>query len=165
MLVCEIISGDVKLAYGTDQGLVDYLAATGRELPDGYSPAVARQFGTMYVNMWEDRYRGVAVQLPDSFPRDLWPVVPDGVEFATYEAAFAYASGVDIFGGGGSAGGQVTKERVDVLEVQYAAPQDGVSWWDANRFVLPLAYQYLLPFMKPDKCADGCKGGMGATIF
>lgn len=137
-------------SYGSDQGLIDYLAQSGRVIPAGMTPAVARYWGSQYVNLWEDRYKGVAVSLPDSFPRDLWPVVPVAVEYATYEAAFAYASGVDLFGGGGTAGGQVVREKVDVLEVHYAEPQSGGfgGYWDNNRFILPLAYALLLPFMR-----------------
>ena len=153
------------MAYGSDAALVSYLALTGRTLPDGYAPATAREFGSLYVNSFEDRYRGTAVNLPDSFPRDLWPVVPVPVEYATYEAGYAYAMGTDIFGGGGSAGGQVIREKVDVLELQYAAPQDGRSWWDANRYILPLAYQYLLPYMKPERGEGCCMGGPAAMIF
>lgn len=136
------------MAYGSDQGLTDYLAQTGRSLPDGMTASVARHWGSIYVNIFEDKYRGAAVSLPDSFPRNLWPVVPEAVEYATYEAAFAYASGVDLFGTGGTAGGQVVREKVDVLEVQYAAPQGGAAgYWDNSRFILPLAYAYLKPFM------------------
>ena len=147
---------EAVLAYGSDTGLATYLALTGRALPNGYAPATAREFGTMYVNLWEDRYKGVAVALPDSFPRDLWPVVPVPVEYATYEAGLAYANGVDIFGTGGTAGGQVKREKVDVLEQEFFGPQDGQSFWDAGRYILPLAYQYLKPYMNPDgKCGVG----------
>lgn len=137
------------MAYGSDQGLTDYLAQSGRVLPAGMTPAVARYWGSQYVNLWEDRYKGVAIALPDSFPRDLYDPVPVAVEYATYEAAFAHASGVDLFGTGGTAGGQVIREKIDVLEVQYAEPQAGFGgYWDNNRFILPLAYALLLPFMR-----------------
>ena len=135
------------MAYGSNTELAAYLAATGRTLPVGADPDVVRLIGSQYVNSFEDLYRGTALQTDASFPRDLWPVVPVAVEHATYEAAFAYASGVAIFGGGGSAGGQVVKERVDTLEAQYAAPQDGTGYWENSRFILPAAYALLLPFM------------------
>lgn len=135
-------------SYGTDSGLTAYMTATGRTFPAGMGLSVARHFGTVYVDSFEDMYRGNAVTTENSFPRDLWPVVPLAVEHATYEAAYAYASGVPIFSSGGTSGGQVTKEKVDVLEVQYASPQDGTGWWENNRFILPLAYTLLMPFFK-----------------
>jgi len=135
-------------SYGSDAGLTAYLTATGRVLPVGYTEAVARSYGSLYVDSFEDMYRGWAVTTDNSFPRDLWPTVPVNVEHASYEAAFAYASGVAIFGGGGTAGGQVIEERVDVLSIKYAAPQDGWGYWESNRFILPLAYALLMPFFK-----------------
>lgn len=134
-------------SYGSDSGLTAYLTATGRTLPVGTTAAVARHFGTVYVDSFEDMYRGTAVTTENSFPRNLWPVVPVAVENAAYEAAFAYASGVDIFSTGGTAGGQVVREKVDVLEVQYAAPTAG-GWWENNRYILPLAYTLLLQFFR-----------------
>lgn len=139
------------MPYGSDAGLISYLAQSGRVLPAGMTPEVARYWGSQYVNLWEDRYKGVALSLPDSFPRDIYDPVPVAVEYASYEAAFAYASGTDLFGSGGTSGGQVTEERVDVISVKYAAPEAsaGLSgYWDNNRFILPLAYAFLLPFMR-----------------
>lgn len=135
-------------SYGTDDGLIAYLAITGRTLPVGAVSSQVRAMGTAYVDSFEDMYRGIALTLDNSFPRDLWPDVPERVENAAYEAGFAWASGVAIFGGGGSAGGQVIREKVDVLELQYAGPQEGQGWWEANRFILPMAYALLIPFFK-----------------
>lgn len=152
------------MAYGTNQGLIDYLATTGRTMPTGADPDVVRAWGSIYVNMWEDRYLGVAVALPDSFPRDMWPVVPVSVEYAAYEAGYAWSTGTwNGASAGGTAGGQVIKERVDVLEVQYAAPQDGSSWWINNRYIIPLAYALLQPFMKPE-ATNGCSGAPGSAF-
>lgn len=135
-------------SYGTNEGFSEYVASTGRCEPSGIDPDVARRWGTAYVDSFEDMYRGSALTAENSFPRDLWPVVPEKVEWAAYEAGLAWASGVAIFGSGGTLGGQVIREKVDVLEVQYAAPTDGGGWWDANRFILPAAYALLLPFMR-----------------
>ena len=135
-------------SYGTNTGLTAYLAASGRTLPVGADADVVRFWGTLYVDQFAQCYRGSPLTTDNTFPRDLWPVVPANVEYATYEAAFAYASGVAIFGGGGTAGGQVIREKVDVLEVAYAAPQDGTGYWENNMFILPAAYAMLLPFMK-----------------
>lgn len=136
------------MAYGTDQGLIDYLALTGRVLPVTTTADVARMWGSSYVNQFEDMYRGTATTTDASFPRDLWPVVPAAVEYATYEAAFGWATGVPLFSAGGTAGGQVTSEKVDTLAVTYAAPKDGEGWWDFNRYIYPPAYILLLPFFK-----------------
>lgn len=137
----------VKMSYGSDQGMLDFLAETGRVLPSGASVSVARYWGSLYCDQFEHMYRGTALQDGASFPRDLWPVVPQAVERAAYEAGYAWADGVAIFGGGGTAGGQITKEKLDVIEVTYAAPQDGSGYWENNVFILPAAYALLLPFM------------------
>jgi len=137
------------MAYGTDQGLTDYLALTGRVLPGATTAAIARVYGSMYVDGFEQDYRGAALTTDASFPRDLWPVVPTRVEHAAYEAGYAWATGAwDGGASGGTYGGQVVREKVDVLEVQYAAPQDGTGWWDNNRYIIPLAYTLLLQFLK-----------------
>lgn len=136
------------MAYGSNAGLTTYLSGSGRTLPVGADPGTVRFWGSLYVDSFEQMYRGSALQTDASFPRNLFNPVPVNVEYATYEAGFAWASGVPIFGGGGTAGGQVTREKVDVLEVQYAAPQEGWGYWEANQFILPAAYALLLPFMK-----------------
>lgn len=149
-------------SYGTNAGLIAYLASTGRVLPATADPDVVRLYGTRYVDGFWDLYRGVALTDENAFPRDLWPVIPVNVEYATYEAAFAWASGVAIFGTGGTSGGQVIREKVDVLEVQYAAPEAGSGgWWDNNRFILPEAYTLLLPFFKRKGM---CGLGYGAFV-
>ena len=136
------------MAYGDDASLIGYLALTGRALPVGADPAVVREWGSIYVNSWEDMYRGLAVNLPDSFPRDLWPDVPVSIARATYEAGYAWATGTWVPSDGGTTGGQVIEERVDVLSVKYAAPKEGSTWFQNNRFVIPLAYVLLVPFFK-----------------
>ncbi|MBK8583873.1 MAG: hypothetical protein IPL86_19295 [Flavobacteriales bacterium] len=136
------------MAYGSDLGLTAYLTATGRTLPGTTTAEIARFWGSLYVDQFEQCYRGTALQFDASFPRDLWTTVPLNVEHAAYEAGYAWASGVVIFGGGGTAGGQVTSEAVDTLKVTYAAPQDGWGYWESNMFILPAAYALLLPFMK-----------------
>ena len=145
------------MSYGSDQELIDYLALSGRVLPAGMTPSVARYWGSKYVDLWGDKYRGVPLELPAAFPRDIYNPTPVAIEQAAYEAAFSYASGVDIFGAGGTSGGQVTEERVDVISVKYAAPEAGhAGYWDNNRFILPLAYALLVPYMR--------KGGIPAAF-
>lgn len=142
-------------SYGDDAGLVAYLAETGRVLPADAVPAVVRHYGTVYIDSLEDLYCGVAESVENSFPRDLWNPTPERVINASYEAAYAYATGVPIFSGGGTSGGQVIEEKVDVLSVKYAEPTGG--WWDNNRYYLPLAYALLLPFLCiPDDSSGSC---------
>lgn len=136
------------MAYGSDAGLIAYLSLTGRTLPVTTTEAIARHYGSQYVDSFEQDYRGTAITTDASFPRDLWSTVPTRVEHAAYEAGCAWASGVPIFGTGGTSGGQVTEERVDVLSVKYAAPQEGWGYWESNQYILPLAYSLLLPFFK-----------------
>lgn len=150
-------------SYGNDAGLVNYLTTTGRALPVDAVPAVVRHYGTVYVDSLEDLYCGTALSVENSFPRDLYNPIPERVVQASYEAAFAYATGIPIFGDGGSAGGQVVREKVDVLEITYAAPTDGTGWWAHNRFILPLAYSLLLPFLCLPK-EGGCGGGSAAFV-
>ncbi len=132
-------------SYGTDEGLIAYLAETGRALPADSVAAQFRAAGTAYVDSFEDMFASTSVSATNSFPRVAWPDVPVRIEYATYEAAWAVSQGVDLFGAGGTAGGQVVREKVDVLEVQYADPGQG-SYWENNRFILPRAYAYLVPF-------------------
>lgn len=128
--------------------MTNYLALAGRSLPAGVLPAVARQWGTMYVGQFERKFKGVAISLPDPFPRDIYDPTPLSVEYAVYEAGLAWSDGVPLFGGGGTAGGQVVEERVDVLSVKYAGPQEGSNFYYDNLYILPAAYALLLPFFK-----------------
>lgn len=144
------------MAYGSDADLIAYLALTGRSLPTGYVPAQVREMGSLWVDGFEDLFCGVALSADASFPRDLYDPVPARVEHAAYEAGYAWATGAAIFGAGGTAGGQVIKERVDVIEVGYAAP-DGASWWANNRYIVPMAYAHLLPFICEPVDGDSCR--------
>ena len=136
------------MAYGSDSAMTAYLALTGRVVHPSHTTAVAREFGSMYVDQFEQDYRGAAITTDASFPRDLWTTVPSRVEQAAYEAGLAWSQGVVLFGSGGTSGGQVTSEAVDSLKVTYAEPQDGTGYWENNRYILPIAYALLLPFMK-----------------
>lgn len=138
------------MAYGTDQGLIDYLAETGRTLPVGVNPAFVRADGSAWVDMFERKFKGVAVSYPPSFPRDIYNPVPQAIEYAAYEAAYASATGTDIFGAGGSSSGSVTKRKVDVLEITYAeSKSEGINgYFEDNIWIIPRAYRHLLPYLK-----------------
>lgn len=152
------------MPYGTDSGLVDYLLMTGRSIPAGHSASQIRFMGSLWVDSLEDLFCGAPVSDDASFPRDAWPSVPTRVVYAAYEAGYMWASGTDIFGTGGTSSGQVIKEKVDVLEVQYAEPVG--QWWDNNRFYVPMAWAQLQPFLCLPGSDDGaCKGGPAAMIF
>ena len=138
-------------SYGSDADFISYLASTGRTLPVGSMPAVVRAEGTLWADQWENRFRSVALTEENSFPREAWPVVPQRVEWAAYEAAWAVATGVNIWGDPVNAGaGNVTMEKVDVLAIQYQGVQstDAWSFYDAARLMLPRAYALLTPFLK-----------------
>lgn len=138
-------------SYGTDTGLIDYLASTGRALPVGANAAALRAEGTLWVDQWEPWYKSVALTDLNSFPREAWPVVPERVEYAAYEAAYASASGVDIWGAASSAGaGNVTMEKVDVLQIQYEGVKadSAQSFYDNARVMIPRAYALLQPYFK-----------------
>lgn len=151
-------------SYGSDADLIAYLAETGRALPVDAVPAQVRAMGTMWVDSLEDLYCGTALSFDNSFPRDMYDPTPTRVEEAAYEAGLAWADGDPIFGGGGTAGGQVVEERVDVLSIKYATPTG--SWWDSNRYFIPLAYSKLLPFLCiPDEDDGKCMPGLGGGFI
>ena len=138
-------------SYGTDQSFTAYLTSTGRALPAGFVPAVLRADGTLWVDQWENRFRSSPLTDSNSFPRVAWPVVPERVEWAAYEAAWAVSQGIDIWGAPVSAGaGNVVMEKVDVLSVQYQGVQstDAWSFYDAARLMLPRAYALLVPYLR-----------------
>lgn len=148
------------MAYGTDAKFIDYLARTGREIPADIDATVARELGSMWVNSFETRFKSIKLSADqeDSFPRKHYNPTPVNIELAAYEAAFAYASGIDIFGeAGGQAGGAVTREKVGPLEVQYAAPEyaNMSDLFAAMQVLVPMAYQYLLPYLRVDSVGGG----------
>ena len=138
-------------SYGSDSDFAIYLASTGRTLPIDIVPAVLRMDGTLWVDQWENRFRSTALTDTNSFPRIEWPIVPERVEQASYEAAWAVSQGIDIWGAPVSAGaGNVVQERVDVLSVTYAGVKSTDAWdfYDAARLMLPRAYALLVPYLR-----------------
>src|SRR5690625_2681535 len=137
-------------AYGTDQGLIDYLERTGRETDR--DPAHVREMGSLWVDSFCFKSSREDPDQERKFPRKKYGM-PQAVEYAAYEAGYAWAEGDDIWGSQNFR--PVVREKVDVLEVQYAEPQatDLVSY---ARMMMPIAYAYLEPYL----CAPRGGGGL-----
>lgn len=114
------------MPYGTTQGLEDYAELTGRTIPDGANLAAALYNASLYIDgtYWDD-FCGEPATDDSAFPRKGSTTVPQRVINATYEAALMWIADSASLSFSGSQGGQVIKEKVDVIEVQYAAPQEG----------------------------------------
>lgn len=114
------------MTYGTTQELQDYATATGRTIPVDANLDAALYVASMYIDgtYWDD-FCGEPATDAAAFPRKGQTDVPQRVINATYEAALMWLNDPASLSFSGSAGGQVVKEKVDVIEVQYAAPQDG----------------------------------------
>ena len=112
------------MTYGTTQGLQGYADATGRTIPAGASLDAALYNASLYIDgtYWDD-FCGEPATDDAAFPRKGQSDVPQRVINATYEAALAWIANPTSLSASGSAGGQVVKEKVDVIEVAYAAPQ------------------------------------------
>ncbi|EJU15164.1 hypothetical protein LH128_00235 [Sphingomonas sp. LH128] len=139
-------------AYGTDQGLTDWLAEQGYALPTtAPSPAILRARGSAYVDGYEVYWTG---QRTGGVMQDLaWPrtgatvnctqaipsdVIPPAVVNASYRAAWLEASTPGILAGPSIiTGSRVKREKVDVVEAEYfddgkAAVGGGPSFIDSQ---------------------------------
>lgn len=114
------------MPYGTVAGLEAYAALTGREIPTGANLTAALYIASQYIDgtYWDD-FCGEAASPDAAFPRKDSTDIPERVINATYEAALAWLADPNSLSFSGSTGGQVVKEKVDVIEVQYAAPVAG----------------------------------------
>lgn len=114
------------MSYGTVAGLQAYADLTGRDIPSGANLDAALYHASMYIDgtYWND-FCGEAATDDAAFPREGSTTVPERVVNATYEAALLWLSDSSSLSFGGSQGGQVVREKVDVIEVQYAAPEAG----------------------------------------
>lgn len=119
--------------YGTTEGLTAYAGQVGTPLPAGAAqPALVR--ATRYIDgRYGSRFTG---KRAGGYAQSLaWPrsgartregfaipadVVPDAVVSATYEAALRELAAPGSLSPDFVAGQQVTKEKVDVIEVTYA---------------------------------------------
>lgn len=130
-------------AYGTDEGMIDWLAAQGLELPVGADAAVLRQVGSNYVDAaygsklaCSSRTGGWTQELEwprtghyingQEVPSDLTP--PAWVN-AAYRAAYLQALTPGWATTGIDATRQTKREKVDVIEREFwsAAEAPGSS--------------------------------------
>lgn len=109
--------------YGTPEGLEAYAAMSGRTLPADANLEAALYNASLYIDglYWDD-FCGKPASMDAAFPREGSTVVPQRIINATYEAALLWLADAGSLSVGGSAGGQVIREKVDVIEVQYASP-------------------------------------------
>lgn len=111
------------MTYGTVQGLKDYALATGRTIPVDANLEAALYNASMYIDgTYWDELCGKPASPDAAFPREGQTDVPLRVIHATYEAALAWIADTGSLSFSGSAGGQVVREKVDVIEVAYASP-------------------------------------------
>lgn len=120
--------------YGSDTGFQDWLITNGHVLPDGaLAPAILRQRGSQYIDgFYGSCFAGVPT---GGFEQErAWPrigaeasgqtipsgVVPVAIEHASYHAAYHEALSPGSLSVAASASGAVKREKVDVLEVEYA---------------------------------------------
>lgn len=121
--------------YGSDTGFQDWLVTNGYVLPEGaLAPAILRQRGSQYIDgLYGSRFAG---QPTGGFEQErAWPrtgaeasaqtipsgVVPVAIEQASYHAAYQEALSPGSLSVAASASGAVKREKVDVLEIEYAA--------------------------------------------
>lgn len=111
------------MTYGTTQGLQDYADATGRTIPVDANLDAALYNASLYIDgtYWDD-FCGEPASPDAAFPRKGQTDIPQRVINATYEAALAWIANPASLSASGTAGGQVVREKVDVIEVAYAAP-------------------------------------------
>lgn len=114
------------MPYGTVEGLEAYAALTGRTITPGANLEAALYNASLYIDgtYWED-FCGEPAGPDAAFPRKGQTDIPERLVNAAYEAALMWINDNGALSFSGSQGGQVIKEKVDVIEVQYASPQAG----------------------------------------
>lgn len=148
------------MPYGDVSGLEQYALDTGRTLPSGANLTAALYNASMYIDgtYWDD-FCGEPATDDAAFPRKGQSSVPQRVINATYEAAIQWLGDKGSLTLGGSAGGQVIREKVDgAVEVAYAAPS-GDFLADGT----PL-YSAIEGLLKPLLCRP-VEGGSGGYAF
>ncbi|WP_420478239.1 DnaT-like ssDNA-binding protein [Brevundimonas sp. FT23028] len=127
------------MAYGSDSGFSDWMAARGHTLPAGApTPAVLRQRATDYID---------AVYGPRLIGDQTVDPLLTALETATYVAAWHEANNPGSLSSAASASGAVKREKVDVLEVEYF---EGSGDAAADATVrLTLIEGILAPYLRP----------------
>lgn len=145
------------MPYGTVVGLEQYAIDTGRTLPPDANLTAALYNASLYIDgvYWDD-FCGEAATDDAAFPRKGSTEVPQRVINAAYEAAIQWILDPASLSGSGTAGGQVIREKVDVIEVQYASPSGDWSISDG----IP-RFSVIEGLLKPYLCIlpDGVGGG------
>lgn len=120
--------------YGTDEDLTAWAASNGYTLPEGSpAPAILRQRASDYLDgLYDARFIGVrtdplnqerawprtgAVVQNVSIPSD---TIPGAIERASYAAALHEALNPGSLSASASQSAAIKREKVDVMEVEYA---------------------------------------------
>jgi len=160
--------------YGTDAGLADYLVTNGLVLPtEAPSPAILRQRASDYIDgLYEARFTGTRTD-PLNQER-AWPrtgavvakiavpvnVIPAAVERAAYAAAVYEGQNDGALSSAASQSGAIKREKVDVIETEYATGTGDVVADATVR--LSSVEGALCPFLKSDE-ATGVSLGLWAV--
>lgn len=120
------------MSYGTTAGLATYLTLTGRTLGTAATDAVSIFRANQYIDgTYWDRFLGTPFSDDVYFPVDGGSVIPQGVEYATYEAAILYA--IDVTALTVSTSGSLVKsEKVDVISVEFFEDTTSASAIEAS---------------------------------
>lgn len=117
------------LSYGSDQGFADWMMANGYMLPGGApTAAVLRQRGSTYIDAaYGSRFVGApagGVAQERAWPRTVHGgVMPAAIVEACYQAAWFEANNPGGLVKAGAEVSAVKREKVDAIEVEYAAAQ------------------------------------------
>lgn len=148
--------------YGTDDGFATWLVDNGYALPDGApEPAILRQRGSAYLDgLYGPQFWGAPTS---GFAQErAWPrtgamaygsavspdVIPDAIVQASYFAALHEAASPGSLAPTATRAGQVKREKVDVVEVEYFAGSGDVIADATPRF--GLIEGLLDPFIQPN---------------
>lgn len=134
------------MAYGTDEGLLEWLAAQGLTLPaDAPEPAVLRQLGSAYVDSAYE-YRLQCSRRAGGFEQEnAWPrsghrvngqavpsdLIPQSWVYASYRAAFLNAQTPGWSTDSVTPGRITRREQVDVISREFFSPEDAGGAGDA----------------------------------
>lgn len=153
--------------YGADEGLVAYLAETGRVLPTCKVAAHVRQRGSAYVDGLYNGVTGGSSQVWSGYPTGgvaqerAWPrtgatfygqpidpdVIPIAVINASYEAGYWDVQDGNELSGVIIGSSVVKSEKVGSIAVTYADTLTGMALADSATPMLSSVYGLLKPFL------------------